>query len=166
MAEHDEAGRPYRPDTSPTDRIATAHPETIARDDDAALLTLEKRFNDLAAELAAVQPADRESGASPASRSFDGPPVREEAGREALTSQVEAILARLYPVERAIVQTPAHTIAGLAVKAHHAAYVVSQYWDAPVDRIDWHARTLRLLIEAVCEFARAPLSFPNEKSDQ
>jgi hypothetical protein len=67
------------------------------------------------------------------------------------------VSSRLYPIEQAIMQTPACTIAGLGVKARHAAYVMSQYWEAPIDVIDWDARTVRLLIEAVCELARAPL---------
>jgi hypothetical protein len=63
--------------------------------------------------------------------------LREEVGREALTKEVEATLARLAPIERAIMEMPACTIAGLGVKARHAAYVLSQYWEAP---IDWDAR--------------------------
>lgn len=78
---------------------------------------------------------------------------------EIATQQIEAILARLSPIERAIMQTPAHTIAGLGVKARHAAYVMSHYWEAPIERIDWEARAMRLLIEAVCDFANTPLPF-------
>ena len=62
-------------------------------------------------------------------------------------------------------QTPAHTIAGLGVKARHAAYVMSQYWEVPIDRIDWHARAIRLLIEAVCHVAHAPLLRREDVSD-
>lgn len=54
-------------------------------------------------------------------------------------------------------QTPACTIAGLGVKARHATYVMSQYWEEPIDRIDWDARVMRSLIEAVCRFANLPL---------
>jgi hypothetical protein len=82
------------------------------------------------------------------------------------TKQVEAILERLYPIERAIMQTPACTIAGLGVKARHAAHVMSQYWEAPLDRIDWDAQAMRLLIEAVCDFAHTPLLFRNFKGDE
>jgi hypothetical protein len=57
-------------------------------------------------------------------------------------------LARLDPIEQAVMATPARTIAGLGMKAPHAAYVVSHYWEAPSDRIDWNARAIRLLIEA------------------
>jgi hypothetical protein len=28
---------------------------------------------------------------------------------------------------------------------------VSHYWEAPVDHIDWDARVIRLLIEAICK---------------
>ena len=54
-------------------------------------------------------------------------------------------------------QMSACTIAGLGVKARHAAYLMSQYWEVPMDRIDWDARAVRLLIEAVCDVARTPL---------
>jgi hypothetical protein len=87
----------------------------------------------------------------------EGSQASVETGRVPGTGEVERILARLYPIEQAIMQTPACTIAGLGVKARHAAYVMSQYWEAPIDVIDWDARTVRLLIEAVCELARAPL---------
>src|ERR1700730_1233783 len=159
MAEDHKAGRPYRSGASQADLIAAAHPEMIAPENDAALLTLEKRFNALAAELATVQRANREPGVSPGPRSFDGDVERprEEVGCEALTRQVEAILVHLYPIEQGIMQTRACTIAGLGVKARHAAYVMSQYWEAPIDRIDWDARTVRLLIEAVCNVAHSPL---------
>jgi hypothetical protein len=55
-------------------------------------------------------------------------------------------------------QTPARTIAGLGVKARHAAYVVSEYWEAPIERINWDARVIRLLIEAMCDLAGTPLN--------
>jgi hypothetical protein len=72
---------------------------------------------------------------------------------------IEATLGRLEPIERAIMTTPARTVAGLGVKARHAAYVMSEYWDAPIDKIDWDARAVRLLIEAVCESAGVSLPF-------
>ena len=114
-------------------------------DDDAGLLALEIQFNRIVAELRAAQGLKTrlEAGSEP------------EAGDHEV--EVESILARLYPVEQRIMQTPARTIAGLAVKARHAAYVMSQYWEVPIDRIDWHARAVRLLIEAVCHVAHAPL---------
>jgi hypothetical protein len=111
-------------------------------DDDAGLLALEMQFNCMVAELRAIEAlkTSQETGCEPEAGAYD----------------VEIILARLYPVEQAIMQTPARTIAGLGVKARHAAYVMSQYWEVPVDRVDWHARAVRLLIEAVCHVAHAP----------
>ena len=69
------------------------------------------------------------------------------------------MLGRLEPIERAIMATPARTVAGLGVKARYAAYVMSEYWDAPIDKIDWDARAVRLLIEAVCESTGLTLPF-------
>lgn len=107
-------------------------------DDDSVLLGLGKQFEETAGRVRKLQ-----SSAS----SVDD------------LEQIEAMLGRLEPVERAIVAMPARTIAGLGVKARHAAYVMSEYWNAPIDRIDWDARAVRLLIEAVCEAAGTPLLF-------
>jgi hypothetical protein len=135
--------------------------------DDAALLTLERQFNEVAADLFAVQRARDELAACSASRSSEPRTElsRPEYSEEVRTKQVETILARLDPIERAIMATPARTIAGLGVKAHHAAYVMSQYWEEPVDQIDWEAKAVRLLIEAVCEVAHTPLPFQDTSGD-
>jgi hypothetical protein len=106
---------------------------------DAILLGLETRFQAMADEL-------RTAGA-------DG--NDSEIEDTATLERVEAILARLYPVERAIMMTPADTVVGLAVKARHAAYVLSEYWEVPLEHHDWDRRAVRLLIEAVCHVARA-----------
>jgi hypothetical protein len=135
--------------------------------DDDSLLTLEMELDDLIRELLTAQKANGELVMSFDQRSLpsDGLQAGAEAtsDHDARTKQVEAILARLYPVEQAIMATPAHTIVGLGVKARHAAYVMSQYWEAPIDQIDWDARAVRLLIEAVCDAARAPLAFRAHK---
>jgi hypothetical protein len=120
------------------------------------------QLDDLVNELLAAQRAN----GKPVTSSDQRPLVQNnlqagaEAGsdQEAMTKQVEAILARLYPVEQAIMATPARTIAGLGVKARHAAYVMSQHWGEPVDQIEWETKAVRLLIEAVCEVARTPVS--------
>ena len=111
---------------------------------DAALLGLERRFIEIAAEL------ERHDGNLQLSDGYS-------------TMEDEALLACLDPIERAIMETPAHTIAGLAVKARHLAYVVSKYWEAPIDQITWEGRAVRLLIETVCNIATAPLR--NEYGD-
>jgi hypothetical protein len=144
---------------STVDMVEISHREP-APAEDTALLALEERFNVLVAELATVQETNPRSSDS---RSF-GPDVEllhDRIGFEAQTRQLEAILTSLCPIERAIMQTPARTIAGLGVKARHAAYVMSHYWEAPIDRIDWDARAVRLLIEAICDVAGTPLSLCN-----
>lgn len=128
-------------------------------DDDAFLLMLEVQFNALTAELTAARRANGEI--CPDQRLFVEHGVRTgvdvPTDHDARTRQVEAVLARLDPIEQAIMVTPARTIAGLGVKARHAAYVMSQYWSEPIDKIDWEARAVRLLIEAVCNVAHDPL---------
>jgi len=147
-----------RPQTS-TD-LLLASSRTTPEADDSALLALEKQFNVISSELLAVQSSSGDRGkcarAPLAGRSTADSRVEDD---ELETQQIESILARLSPIERAIMQTPARTIAGLGVKARHAAYVMSHYWEAPIDRIDWDARAVRLLIEAVCDFTQTPLPF-------
>jgi hypothetical protein len=145
-----------------------ANPTTLdPANDDFALLTLERQFNEVAADLFGVQRARDELAACSVSRSSEprSELLRPEYSEEVHTRQLETILARLDPIERAIMAIPARTIAGLGVKARHAAYVVSQYWEEPVDQIDWEAKAVRLLIEAVCEVARMPLPFRNLRVD-
>jgi hypothetical protein len=144
MAEYPRANDSFPLDARSTHTNSAAVRETSARENDAALLALDKRFEALTAEL------DRNQS---------------ELGREALANHVEVTLARLDPIERAIMETPAGTIVGLGVKARHTAYVLSQYWEAPIDRIDWDARAVRLLIEAICDVAHIPLLLRSLKND-
>jgi hypothetical protein len=106
---------------------------------DAVLLTLETQFVAIAAEL------DRNTNC-----------LCKELGDEAQTKEDEDVLARLAPIEQAIMETPAYTITGLSVKARHVAHVLSEYWEAPLDQIDWEGRAVRLLVEAICNVARTP----------
>jgi hypothetical protein len=78
---------------------------------------------------------------------------------------IESMLVSLEPIEHAIMAIPARTIAGLGVKARHAAYVISEHWDAPIDQIDWDARAVRSLIEAVCDVASMPFSFGSNSKE-
>ena len=129
---------------------------TVPADDDAGLLALEVQFNRLVAEMIAGQKTSKA-----AIRADRPPPAQDNVGassepnadREDSTERMEEVLACLYPIEQAIMTTPARTITGLGVKARHAAYVVSHYWEAPIDQIDWDARAMRSLIEAVCRLA-------------
>jgi hypothetical protein len=127
--------------------------------EDSALVQLDTTFVTLLSEISAQEP---QQAGGQALR--DGETVlSDEASR---TRKIESILARLEPVERAIMSTPARTIVGLGIKARHAAYVVSEHWDAPIEQTDWDARAVRLLIEAVCNAAGMRLPFANDANDK
>jgi len=113
---------------------------------DAVLLALETQFVAIAAEL------DRNKNC-----------LRGELGDEARTKEDEDVLARLAPIEQAIMETPAYTITGLSVKARHVAHVLSEYWEVPLDQIDWEGRAVRLLVEAICSVARTPPRLRNAR---
>jgi hypothetical protein len=133
---------------------ALGRSKTAAAGEDGALVALEAELDDLVFQLIAAQKADRLLAVSDSAGG-----VNENASKEDQAKRVEAILVRLYPIERAIMAAPACTIVGLGVKARHAAYVMSQYWEEPAGKIDWEAQVVRLLIEAVCDAARTPPSF-------
>jgi hypothetical protein len=147
---------------------ALGRSERTAAGDDGGLLALEAQLDHLVAQLIAAQKENGELIAS--SDQLAAVPNSAGGGSESVsisearTKHVEAILERLYPIERAIMVAPAYTIIGLGVKARHAAYVMSQYWEEPTDKIDWEAQTIRLLIEAVCDVARTSLSFRTRES--
>ena len=137
--------------------------------DDSPLLALERQFNAISAELLVIELAGRRGrsrAAQPTVRLTTESRAEEHSDEEVATQQIESILARLCPIERAIMGTPARTIEGLGVKARHAAHVVSHYWEAPIDRIDWDAQAIRLLIEAVCDLARSPLRIRDVMGDE
>ena len=120
------------------------HENSLLRPDnstnsDAVLLALETQFVTIAAEL------DRNINC-----------LRRELADEAQLKEDEDVLARLAPIEQAIMETPAYTITGLSVKARHVAHVLSEYWEVPLDQIDWEGRALRLLVEATCSVERTP----------
>jgi hypothetical protein len=75
------------------------------------------------------------------------------------TIGIETQLARMAPIENAIMAIPAEGIAGIAVKARVAAHIVSNYWDLPLGELDLDARAFRVLIEAICDIAGASLPF-------
>jgi hypothetical protein len=153
------------PDQPPVDSAASP-PE-----DDSRLLALERQFNAISAELLALdrlrhdQRRFQGAAAQQAEQSTGETSFEEHTSDEAVTRRIEPILARLYPIERAIMQTQARTIAGLGVKARHAAHVMSQYWEEPLGQIDWDAQAVRLLIEAVCDVARTPLPFRHARDN-
>jgi hypothetical protein len=118
-------------------RRKASRPARLSRDD-AELLALGRQFDAALAKLLSLQM------------------------RNAAVDRIEAFLARMEPIERAILTIPADSIAGAAVKARVAAHVVSNYWDVPLDQLDLDARAFRLLVEAVCNVAGTSLPFPSD----
>ncbi|MGY4305158.1 hypothetical protein ACVIJ6_002401 [Bradyrhizobium sp. USDA 4369] len=123
-----------KPSRRPTSKLASR--PFNATNDDSGLVVLGKQLEEALAKIRALH--------DPASPDH--------------LEQIETMLADLAPIEQAIMATPARTIAGLGVKARHAAYVNSENWDAPIDEIDWDARAVRSLIEAVCDVASMSFS--------
>lgn len=154
MSERREVGgRQLEHARTPTDASRRDEPHG----NESALLALAEQFDTLVAELSAVQ--DPTDGSINALQRGSQPTTEPGENTEAGISKTEAVLARLYPVELSILATPASTTADLGVKARHAAYVMSEYWEAPVEQLDWDARTIRLLIEAICSFTGTRLPF-------
>jgi hypothetical protein len=125
----------------------SSHNLATSGDPDVALINLETQFLALIAEL------DSHVGDLAQSDEY-------------LTIEDEAVLARLDPVERAIMEASAYTMTGLSVKARHVAYVLSEYWEAPISRIAWEGRAVRLLVEAICNIAKAPLRIREPKIEK
>jgi hypothetical protein len=163
MPDSQSSSRANAPVGSPRSEVTA--PASPSQDGDACLLILEEQFDELVRELLAAQPTGIELATCLHERSLRHDVERAGIDADARMKQAEAILARLYPIEQAIMQTRARTISGLGVKARHAAYVMSHYWEEPIDKIDWEAQAMRQLIEAVCDFARTPLPFRSLTSD-
>jgi hypothetical protein len=118
---------------------------------DAMLVALGTRFEALSAELAALQKG-KVAPFSPTAAL--GEQLKDdETAIKPSAERIEAILALLDPIERAIMATPAATVVGLGVKARHAAHVLSHYWIDSSDTLDWDVRAVRLLIESTCTVA-------------
>jgi hypothetical protein len=128
--------------------------------DDSTLLELDRQFTALMSEILAVERENKQRVHNHSTAVDGRHPVQEQFDEEAATQRIEAVLSRLERIERGIMQTPANTIVGLGVKARHAAHVTSEFWNTPVDRLDWDAQAARLLIEAVCKMAQMPLPAP------
>ncbi len=132
--------------------------------DNSPLLELDKQFTALTSEILAVEREYKEC-VHRRSTALDGRySVHVQLDEETATQRIESVLSRLEQIERRIMLTSAHTIVGLGVKARHAAYVTSEYWSAPIDRMDWDMQAIRLLIEAVCKIAQVPLPFHDREA--
>jgi hypothetical protein len=117
---------------------------------DEMLVALGSQFDALSAELSALQNG---TVATLPSTTAPGSQLNGETAINPSAERIEAILALLDPIERAIMTTPAASVVGLGVKARHAAHVLSHYWIGSTDTLDWDVRAVRLLIESTCTVA-------------
>lgn len=117
---------------------------------DAMLVALGSQFEALSTELAALQNGTVVTFAPAAA---PGEELNDETAIHPSAERIEAILALLDPIERAIMTTPAASVVGLGVKARHAAHVLSHYWIDSAHTLDWDVRAVRLLIESTCSVA-------------
>jgi hypothetical protein len=141
-------------------RGPSCNPGAGESDPDAELVALGRRFEALSAELEALQKeADKLSDLAQR-----GERLKDEAMISSSIERIEAVLRLLDPIERAIIAKPAITVAGLGVKARHAAHVLSHYWTGSAERLDWDERTVRLLIESTCTVAGIGL-LPSQQRD-
>lgn len=137
---------------------ADQRPQAEQLEPDFALVQLDTAFVTLLLEISAIECQQGDN-----QEPLDAANARSDAASR--TQRIESVLTRLAPIERAIMFTPAQTIVGLGIKARHAAYVVSEHWDVPIDQMEWDARSVRLLIEAVCKVAGMRLPFSSEADD-
>jgi hypothetical protein len=114
------------------------------------LVALGSQFEALSTELAALQNGTVVTFAPTAAPSEE---LNDDTTIHPSAERIEAILALLDPIERAIMTTPAASVVGLGVKARHAAHVLSHYWIDSAHALDWDVRTVRLLIESTCSVA-------------
>lgn len=124
-----------------------APPESEAGDD--ALLALERQFEGVAREFAIL--SERSCELARAEDGIDKPAAER-------LEQLETTLARLEPIERAIMATPAQTVVGLGWKP---ATLPTSFLSPELslfEKADWDRRAMRLLIEAVCIVAGRPLA--------
>ena len=131
-------------------RGATPNQGAARNAPDAMLVALGSQFEALSSELADLQKSTVVTFSPTAA------PNEQLNGETAINpsaERIEAILALLDPIERAIMTTPAASVVGLGVKARHAAHVLSHYWIASTDTLDWDVRAVRLLIESTCTVA-------------
>jgi hypothetical protein len=135
--------------------------------DDAELLALGKQCDALYAEHedleAKLEPRMREYRYRMEARYHDtgyAERVQLELGIKEELDRQEAISEVLQAPVHQISGLPAHTLAGLAVKARSAAFYWSQLWNGPIDDDDApEDHAVRALVAAVLAMAGEPLPF-------
>ena len=79
--------------------------------------------------------------------------IRDDLGMPPLMARSEEILDVTNDPMVAIMEMPARTIEGLAVKARVAAFACSHMWNENDDDADWDHLMARQLMRAVCDLA-------------
>jgi hypothetical protein len=143
--------------------------EIGAKFDEAAAQQIEAdtRSNELfepiheAIEAQATWPDDQEKWTSDDARNYHATRGRviDDIGAEwaSVTAELEDVHHwRTDKLMRAIWATPAHSMAGLGIKAKAAALASNHFWDKPFGELDWDHKGPRALIEAVLDVAGLP----------
>ena len=114
-----------------------------------------------AIEAQATWPDDQEKWTIDDSKTYHEPRSRviDDIGAEwtAVTNEIQDVHHwRTDELMQAIWTTPAHSLAGLGIKARAAAFACSSYWAEPFTELDWDKKGSRALIEAVLDVAGLP----------
>jgi hypothetical protein len=73
-----------------------------------------------------------------------------ETGSDKANEKLKPVDDQLSDLASKIMDTPAHTAAGLRARVALVADAYSDLWDEPFDDLDWEKKVLRRLIEAIC----------------
>ena len=107
----------------------------VAQSADAELIALGDKLRRLWPEYLAARSTLNEYG-------FDPP--------DDISARYYALDWQTWELAEKIMAAPAHTLAGLGVKAIVAIHAAPQFWDGPFQDTDWDQKGPRALIEAVC----------------
>jgi hypothetical protein len=92
--------------------------------------------------------------------------VREKSGAEAIIDKDQAITGHVDEIHRKIIELPAHTLAGIAVKARAGAMLMlSDLWSEPAIDMDYDKFVMRRLIESILESAGIELPFEVDEDE-
>src|SRR5260370_42086894 len=81
----------------------------------------------------------------------------ERNGFDPCDAKLVALDHELGPIMRAIMSTPARSIAGLRVKTLAAIEANGRLWDETPRDLDYDAEAVRSLIEAACAYTGVPV---------
>jgi hypothetical protein len=87
-----------------------------------------------------------------------------DTGWNVVCDKYEALCDEISILERKIMDIPAHSLAGLRVKAMVGVKTNSDLWKKTMSDLDWDKQAARALIEAVC--AVTGLEVPAEQIEE